>query len=204
MISETELAGAVAARICHDVIGPLGAIGNGLELMAMAPEGTPLRADSAEMGLISESAGVAMARLQVLRLAFGPAQPGANLGAEALERALGGLALGPRVALSAEIVPPALPRQAARAALLGLMCLARGLGAEGRLALGCTGAGAWQIVAEGALALAPWQRAALGGAAPEALPPPSDVEFALFAPALAEAGLRASAQIGEGRAQLSF
>lgn len=33
---EAELASLVAARLCHDLVSPLGAIGNGVELLEMS------------------------------------------------------------------------------------------------------------------------------------------------------------------------
>ncbi len=45
-----DLAALVGSRICHDLISPIGAIGNGVELMMM--EGA---AKGPEMALITES-----------------------------------------------------------------------------------------------------------------------------------------------------
>ncbi|MGX1307685.1 histidine phosphotransferase ChpT [Amorphus suaedae] len=63
-----ELASLVSSRICHDVVGPVGAIINGLELLESddSPETRELA-----MQLVARSAQQASASLQFMRLAFG-------------------------------------------------------------------------------------------------------------------------------------
>lgn len=61
-----DLSGLIASRICHDLISPVGAISNGLELLEMAPGGS-----SEEAGLIRLSADAATASLKFMRIAFG-------------------------------------------------------------------------------------------------------------------------------------
>lgn len=56
-----------AARICHDLVGAVGAIANGVELLAEGGEA----ADPEVMALISGSARTASLRLQYFRTAFG-------------------------------------------------------------------------------------------------------------------------------------
>jgi len=62
-----ELAALLCSRVCHDIISPVGAINNGLELL---DEGG---ADADAMNLIRVSARNASSRLQFARLAFGAA-----------------------------------------------------------------------------------------------------------------------------------
>ncbi|MEZ5812969.1 MAG: histidine phosphotransferase family protein [Rhizobiaceae bacterium] len=62
-----ELAALLCSRVCHDIISPVGAINNGLELL---DEGG---ADEDAMALIRASARNASARLQYARIAFGAA-----------------------------------------------------------------------------------------------------------------------------------
>lgn len=66
-LSATDLAALLCSRVCHDIISPVGAINNGLELLE---EGG---ADEDAMQLIRASAVNASARLQYARLAFGAA-----------------------------------------------------------------------------------------------------------------------------------
>lgn len=60
------LASLIASRICHDLISPVGAISNGLELLAMSPGG-----GAEEANLIQQSADAATASLKFMRIAFG-------------------------------------------------------------------------------------------------------------------------------------
>lgn len=66
-LSAPDLAALLCSRICHDIISPIGAINNGLELL---DEGG---ADEDAMQLIRASAVNASARLQFARIAFGAA-----------------------------------------------------------------------------------------------------------------------------------
>ncbi|OHV84524.1 histidine phosphotransferase ChpT [Rhizobium sp. LCM 4573] len=64
-LSGPDLAALLCSRVCHDVISPVGAINNGLELL---DEGA---ADSDALDLIRTSANNASVRLKFARLAFG-------------------------------------------------------------------------------------------------------------------------------------
>src|SRR3954462_12583179 len=65
-----ELAALLCSRVCHDLISPVGAIVNGLEVLDDNP-----KPDDREfaLDLIRKSARTASAGLQFCRLAFGPA-----------------------------------------------------------------------------------------------------------------------------------
>jgi histidine phosphotransferase ChpT len=65
-----DLAALLCSRVCHDVIGPVGAIVNGLEVLE--DEDDPAMREVA-IELIKKSAHSASARLQFCRLAFGAA-----------------------------------------------------------------------------------------------------------------------------------
>ncbi|HEX2449195.1 MAG TPA: histidine phosphotransferase family protein [Methyloceanibacter sp.] len=69
-LGDLELAALVSSRICHDVINPVSAISNGLEMLAEEPD-QAMR--EAAMDLIRKSAAQASAKLQFARLAFGAA-----------------------------------------------------------------------------------------------------------------------------------
>ena len=66
-LSAPDLAALLCSRVCHDIISPVGAINNGLELLE---EGG---SDEDAMRLIKQSAVNASARLQFARIAFGAA-----------------------------------------------------------------------------------------------------------------------------------
>jgi histidine phosphotransferase ChpT len=65
-----DLAALLCSRVCHDVISPVGAIMNGLEMLD-SEQDEDMRAVA--MDLIKKSATSASARLQFCRLAFGAA-----------------------------------------------------------------------------------------------------------------------------------
>jgi histidine phosphotransferase ChpT len=69
-VSALELAALLCSRVCHDVISPVGAIINGLEVLA-DDDDPEMRGHA--MDLITKSAAQASAKLQFARLAFGAA-----------------------------------------------------------------------------------------------------------------------------------
>ncbi|KPL54390.1 histidine phosphotransferase ChpT [Prosthecomicrobium hirschii] len=69
-IAALDLAALLASRVCHDIISPVGAITNGLEVLE---EETGEEMRSFAMDLIKKSARQASAKLQFARLAFGAA-----------------------------------------------------------------------------------------------------------------------------------
>ncbi len=69
-LSELELASLLCSRVCHDVISPVGAIANGLEVLADEKDE---QIKEFAMDLIRKSAIKASAKLQFARLAFGAA-----------------------------------------------------------------------------------------------------------------------------------
>ena len=63
-----DLPALIGSRICHDLISPIGAINNGLELLNMAGTGA---APGPELELIGQSVESASARIRFFRIAFG-------------------------------------------------------------------------------------------------------------------------------------
>lgn len=68
--SDLELAALISSKICHDVIGPVGAIYNGLEIL---DEDDDEKAKSYALDVIRNVTETASARLQFARFAFGAA-----------------------------------------------------------------------------------------------------------------------------------
>jgi histidine phosphotransferase ChpT len=82
-LSGADLAALLCSRVCHDVISPVGAINNGLELL---DEGG---ADADAMDLIRTSALNASVRLKFARLAFGASgSVGASIDTGEAEKAI--------------------------------------------------------------------------------------------------------------------
>ena len=70
-LSDLDLAALVASKICHDALGPMTAIGFGLEMLD-EDEDDPEQRESA-LGMIRKGVGGITAKLQFARLAFGAA-----------------------------------------------------------------------------------------------------------------------------------
>jgi len=70
LLDDIDLAALLCSRVCHDVISPVGAIANGLEVLEDEddPEMRQIAKD-----LIAQSAKAASAKLQFCRIAFGAA-----------------------------------------------------------------------------------------------------------------------------------
>jgi histidine phosphotransferase ChpT len=69
-LSDLDLAALLCSRVCHDVISPVGAIANGLEILA---DETDEEMREMAFGLLRNSAEQASSKLQFCRLAFGAA-----------------------------------------------------------------------------------------------------------------------------------
>ncbi|RYE60627.1 MAG: histidine phosphotransferase [Hyphomicrobiales bacterium] len=67
-LKATDLAAMLCSRVCHDLINPIGAIGNGLEVLA-----DPAQGEMAEgaRDLIASAAKQSRAKLEFARLAYG-------------------------------------------------------------------------------------------------------------------------------------
>lgn len=68
--SATELASLLCSRLCHDMLSPVGALSNGLELLA--EETDPEMRDRC-IELLEQSARISTGKLKFFRLAFGAA-----------------------------------------------------------------------------------------------------------------------------------
>lgn len=112
-----NLSSLVGSRICHDLINPLGAIGNGLELLEMSGA-----ASGEEMTLVNDSVENATAKLRFLRVAFGDAAADQMIGRSETLGILGAIAMGGRLSYSWN-VPQDSTRREVRVAFLAIMCL---------------------------------------------------------------------------------
>lgn len=74
--TDLELAALISSKICHDVIGPVGAIYNGLEILN---EDDDAEAKNYAMSVIRNVTEQASARLQFARFAFGAAGSAGSL-----------------------------------------------------------------------------------------------------------------------------
>ena len=169
---DIRVAELLCSRLCHELVSPVGAINNGVELIEeMGAE----MVDEA-IGLIAHSADQAARRLRLLRLAYGAAGAESTAGLAEAQQAAASYFAGGRITL--DWAPGGLPdalaaRRGAAKLLLNLLVLA-----EEALAYG----GTVRLSAEGrvvvvsalgrAAALKPETRAALDGdTPPDALGP---------------------------------
>ncbi|WP_199259709.1 histidine phosphotransferase family protein [Paracoccus binzhouensis] len=180
-VGAERMAALVSSRLCHDIVSPLGAIGNGLELLQLSGA-FPGIAASDEMQLIAESVEAARARVRWFRMAFGHAAPDQRLSLAELSALLADVEKGGRIRLRLDAQGD-LPRIEARMILLGLMCLETAMPWGGSV-LVCRGASGWRLVAEASRtrpdpALWSWLDAAPTREQPE--PTSSEVHFPLLA-----------------------
>jgi histidine phosphotransferase ChpT len=130
--SDLDLAALVGSRICHDLISPIGAINNGLELMGMSGQVV----DGPEMSLINDSVANASARIRFFRIAFGAASD-QLIGRGEVVSILNDMYVGSR--LSVEWGPlDGQPRYLVRLALLAVQCLETAMPYGGRIEVSCS------------------------------------------------------------------
>lgn len=121
-----DLCALMGSRLCHDLISPLGAIANGMELLEMTFE-TP----TPEMELIKQSVDNVNARIKLFRIAFGQAGSEQQIGRAEVAGILAGFFAPTRVEVAWHPTED-VPRTQAKAALLAV------LSAENALPLGGT------------------------------------------------------------------
>jgi histidine phosphotransferase ChpT len=103
-----DLAALLCSRVCHDVISPVGAIINGLEVL---DEEKDEEMRGYAMDLIKKSAEQASARLQFCRLAFGAAgSAGASIDTGDAEKVARGLFGGERTQLEWNVPHLLMPK----------------------------------------------------------------------------------------------
>jgi len=96
-LDEMDLAALLCSRVCHDVISPVGAIVNGLEVL---DDEKDAEIRTFAFDLIKKSARTASAQLQFCRLAFGAAgSAGASIDTGDAESVTRGLITDERVTL---------------------------------------------------------------------------------------------------------
>lgn len=167
-----DLVALVGSRLCHDLISPLGAIGNGVELLAMSGAGM-----SPELQLIAESVASASARLKFFRVAFGQASAAQRLGRPEIAALLEDLTRGGRLRIEWQAEGDQA-RGLVKLCFLAVLCLETALPWGGRLRIR-TAEGRWCLEAEAQRTKcdpAIWAR--LDG--PGAEVSPAQVQFALL------------------------
>ncbi|MGK7652836.1 histidine phosphotransferase family protein [Roseovarius sp. B08] len=198
MANDTNaIAALIGSRICHDLISPIGAVSNGIELLEISG----VAADSPELSLVAESVAHANARIRFFRLAFGMASKEQETGAEEVNAILRDLHADDRT----EIEPfPAghYARAEVRAVMLALLCAEQAVPYGGRITMTRSDEG-WLVRAEGKRLNADaklWDM--LNGTQGTALPAPAHVQFVILPAAAWEARLDCSASLSEDAAEV--
>ena len=198
MPDKPDLTALLGSRICHDLISPIGAISNGLELLMMdGSQGGP------EMVLISESVANANARIRFFRVAYGIAQPEQRIGRAEVQSVLSDMTRGGRLQIDWKSENDLL-RGEVKIAFLLIQCLESAMAYGGKITVQVAD-GRWLIVGE-ALKLrieaVLWAVLADPTATPEITP--SVVHFPLAADEISRRGYRLAAELTQTTIRLSF
>ncbi len=178
----SDIANLVGSRICHDLISPIGAISNGVELIGMT-QGT----DGAEMTLINDSVENANARIRFFRVAFGSAAADQFMSRSDILGILTASARGGRLNYYWQI-DDQQSRRDVRVAFLLIQCFESALPRGGDITISQVN-GAWSLIASGPQLR--WDADLWDSLTNEfamVSHTPAQVQFALLPEALAEAG----------------
>ncbi len=188
----------LGSRICHDLISPLGAIGNGVELLSLSG----VRAES-ELSLIARSVESANTKIRFFRIAFGAASADQLVSASEATNILTEMSTDNR--LSYVWKPKQdMPRQEVKLAFLLLQCLEAAMPWGGRIVIDLID-DAWTI-------LGTCERVKLDEALWEMLRNPDQdadvtaslVQFALVQAAAEQAGRRIRTDLSPNEIRIAF
>lgn len=140
-----DLPGLLGSRLCHDLISPVGAIGNGLELLSMAGGAAASRRE--EMQLVVDSVAQAQARIRFYRVAFGASRGDQAMGSPELADTLAGVYGAGRLQVTWD-VQGEVARPAARLAYLMILCVESALARGGTVAV-TRDRRQWRVVGRG-------------------------------------------------------
>jgi len=134
-----DLAALLCSRVCHDLISPIGAIINGLEIME---DGNDEETSKFAMDLIKKSAQTASAKLQFCRIAFGAAgSAGAQIDTGDAEKVTRGLMENDKTKLQWNLPRVLLAKNRVKLLLNMLLLAAQAIPRGGQLIVDATGEG---------------------------------------------------------------
>jgi histidine phosphotransferase ChpT len=161
-LDSLDLAALLCSRVCHDVISPVGAIVNGLEVLE---DDSDASMRDFALDLIQKSAKQASARLQFARLAFGAAgSAGASIDLGDAEQVARGLFLDDKITFSWSAPRLLFPKNRVKLLLNLIMIATTAIPRGGSIAVTVTGdaeACAFTIVSKGLNARIPAHSEAL-------------------------------------------
>ena len=198
MPDKPDLVALLGSRICHDLISPIGAIGNGVELLMM--DGGTM---GPEIALIAESVANANARIRFFRVAFGASGTDQRIGRPEVLSILSDLTRGGRLSIDWR-GPADLPRREVKLAFLLVQCLETAMAFGGRITVEPI-EGRWTLTGSAAkLKLDTELWAHLSDTDSVADITAAQVHFALVPGELAQQNRRLQAQISPTEITLAF
>ncbi|MCU0901636.1 MAG: histidine phosphotransferase family protein [Cypionkella sp.] len=199
MPDKPDLTALLGSRICHDLISPIGAIGNGVELLMM--DGM---AQSPELALIVDSVANANARIRFFRIAFGAAGAAdQRIGRAEVAGILGDLTRGGRLTIDWNS-PAELSRREVKLAFLAIQCLESAMPQGGALSID-RGEARWTLRGESPrMRLQPDLWDLLSNPASSLDIGPAQVQFALLRDEITRQHRRLTVELAEAAVRLSF
>lgn len=155
-LEAADLAAMLCSRVCHDLINPVGAIGNGLEVLS-----DPTQTEMVEFAreLIESSTRQARARLEFARLAFGASTTaGSDIDTREAERVATLLMDGEKADLEWTVAPMLMPKNKVKLLLNMLLITIAGVPRGGKVTVaveGNAGSEAFALTASGPKTLVP-------------------------------------------------
>lgn len=167
-LKATDLAAMLCSRVCHDLINPVGAIGNGLEVLADPSQGAM---SEGAHELIVNSAKHARAKLEFARLAYGASSTaGTDLDTRECERVARLLFEIEKADLDWRVPLIVMPKHKAKL-FMNMLLIAAGAVPRGGVVVatieGPAGAETFRFTAKGPKTLIPSGAAGLLSGAPE-------------------------------------
>jgi histidine phosphotransferase ChpT len=136
-IDSLDLAALLCSRVCHDLISPVGAIVNGLEVLE---DDNDEETKTFALDLIKKSAATASAKLQFCRIAFGAAgSAGAQIDSGDAEKVARGLLEDEKTKLNWQLPRLLLPKNRVKLLLNMLLVAAQAIPRGGQLSVKAVG-----------------------------------------------------------------
>ena len=198
MPEKPDLTALLGSRICHDLISPIGAISNGVELLMM--EGN---ARGPEIALISESVSNASARIRFFRVAFGASGGEHRVGRSEILAIVEDITRGGRLTIDWSS-PTELPRRDVKLAFLLILCLETALAYGGKIEITQVD-GRWSLIGRAAkmkIDADLWEVLVNPAATPDISP--AQVQFLLVPDEFQRQHRRLTAHLTDGEIRLGF
>jgi len=192
------VAALLGSRICHDLISPLGAISNGVELLTMTRD-----AQGPEVDLISESIENANARIRFFRVAYGAAAEDQMVGGPEIRSILADLTRGTKLTVTWNQEAD-MPRREVKLTFLLVQCLEMALPWGGEIAIDRTNS-RWTLQGKAARMKIDdrlWDLLSRPGASPQVRA--AEVQFLLVPQLIRDAGRELTLSIDDTSVTIQF